>query len=51
VRGYVDQGTPGVVVDERGFFGLGTTYEVAFDVGSRVGPDGVAAAGKFRESP
>jgi hypothetical protein len=36
VRGYVEQGTPGVVVDERSFFGFGTTYEVAFDVGGRV---------------
>jgi hypothetical protein len=31
----IEQGTPGVV-DERSFFGFGTTYEVAFDVGDRV---------------
>jgi hypothetical protein len=36
VRGYIEQGTTGVVVDERSFFGFGTSYEVVFDVGGRV---------------
>jgi hypothetical protein len=36
VRGYVEKGTQGVVVDERSFLGFGTSYEVAFDVGGRV---------------
>jgi hypothetical protein len=36
LRGYVEQGTPGVVVDERSFLGFGTSYEVAFEVDGRV---------------
>jgi hypothetical protein len=36
LRGYIDQGTPGVVIDERSFLGFDTTYEVAFEVDGRI---------------
>jgi hypothetical protein len=36
LRGYIEQGTPGVIVDKRSFLGFGTTYEVAFEVDGAV---------------